>query len=108
MLFRSETIVFRPLGKDSMLRIVDIMVGEVASRIREQKMSIVVSESAREFLLHEGYKPRFGARPLRRTIQRLVEDRIADMLLDGTASPGVTVSVDGGKEGLTFSMSAGK
>jgi ATP-dependent Clp protease ATP-binding subunit ClpC len=103
-----ETIVFRPLGKDSMLRIVDIMVGEVASRIREQKMSIVVSESAREFLLHEGYKPRFGARPLRRTIQRLVEDRIADMLLDGTASPGVTVSVDGGKEGLTFSMSAGK
>ncbi|HOK19525.1 MAG TPA: ATP-dependent Clp protease ATP-binding subunit, partial [Thermosynergistes sp.] len=79
-----EMVIFKPLGKAELLKIVDLMLKEVERRLSEQGVRIMVSQAARELLLAEGFDPKFGARPLRRTVQRMVEDRLADELLEGT------------------------
>ncbi|MBC7121593.1 MAG: AAA family ATPase, partial [Candidatus Methanosuratus sp.] len=89
-----EMVIFKPLGKAELLKIVDLMLKEVEKRLSEQGVHIVVSQAARELLLTEGFDPKFGARPLRRTVQRMVEDRLADELLEGTIKLGDVVYVD--------------
>ncbi len=97
-----EMVIFKPLGKAELLKIVDLMLKEVEKRLSEQGVRIVVSQAARELLLAEGFDPKFGARPLRRTVQRMVEDRLADELLEGTIKPGDVVYVDVEDGKLTF------
>lgn len=97
-----EMVIFKPLGKAELLKIVDLMLKEVEKRLSEQGVRIVVSQAARELLLTEGFDPKFGARPLRRTVQRMVEDRLADELLEGTIKPGDVVYVDVEDGKLTF------
>lgn len=76
-------IEFKPLDKEDYLKIVDLMLEEVRNTLKEQNISLDVTEKAKEKLVEIGYHPSFGARPLRRVIQEHIEDKIADILLDG-------------------------
>jgi len=98
-----EMVIFRTLKKEEMFKIFDLMMAELMERLSEKNINISVSSGAREFILEKGYDPKFGARPLRRTIQQLVEDRLADMILEGTLSDGVKIKVGLSGEELAFS-----
>ena len=89
-----EIIVFHMLIKDHLKVIVDIQLRYLADRLRDQKLSIDVSDAARHLLIEEGYDPHHGARPLKRTIQQLLENPLADSMLDGDFQPGDTIFID--------------
>ncbi len=89
-----EIIVFTELDKNELRQIVDLMLAEVSSNIKEKNISISVSDSAKEFLLEKGYDLKFGARPLRRTIQKYIEDELSELYLKGVFKEGSNVFVD--------------
>ncbi len=97
-----ETIVFHALEKEHILSIVDLMMKDLHKRLQEQEISMEVTPEAKEKLVEEGYDPAYGARPLRRTIQRLVEDPLAEDLLQGRYKAGDTVKVDVTKDGISL------
>ena len=97
-----EMAVFRPLSRESLMRIVETMLAEVGERLEKRGIRIGVSESAKTKILEKGFKPKYGARPLRRAIQSLIEDRLADSLLSGQFPAGTQVSVDVEGDGLAF------
>jgi len=76
-------IVFRPLGREELLKVLGFMLQEVSRRLAEQGIHIEISDEAMNLLLEKGYDPRYGARPLRRAVQRMIEDRLADLMLEG-------------------------
>ena len=89
-----DIIFFRMLGKDSLVRIVDILMKQVGKRIRDLGMDIELTESAKELLAKKGYDPQYGARPLRRVITSMVEDRFSEAMLDGIVKPGHLAIID--------------
>jgi ATP-dependent Clp protease ATP-binding subunit ClpC len=89
-----EVIVFRQLTKDEVKRIADLLLDQVMNNITERNITIEVSEAMKERLVAEGYDPSFGARPLRRAIARLIEDNLAEAILEGRVNNGDTVLVD--------------
>ncbi|MBR5358232.1 MAG: ATP-dependent Clp protease ATP-binding subunit [Clostridiales bacterium] len=89
-----EIIFFRMLGKDSLIQIVDILMNQVGKRIRDLGMDIELTQSAKELLAQKGYDPQYGARPLRRVITSMVEDRFSEAMLDGIAKPGHLAVID--------------
>jgi ATP-dependent Clp protease ATP-binding subunit ClpC len=89
-----EIIVFRPLTRDQIKLIVDILMERVRREIRGQGMDLVMTDAARALLAEEGYDPQYGARPLRRAIQRLVEDPLSDDMLQGKFSQGDEITLD--------------
>jgi ATP-dependent Clp protease ATP-binding subunit ClpB len=97
-----EVIVFKPLTEDQLTAIVDIQLKRLESRLAERRVRLVVTDAARRLLGQRGWDPVYGARPLKRAIQRLVQDPLAMMLLEGKFSDGdiITVDVKGGE--LTF------
>ncbi len=97
-----EIIVFEPLSQAQILRIVDLMVAEVQERLAERRLRITLTDAAREWLAGVGFDPAFGARPLRRAVQRHVENVLAREILDGRVTDGDSVSVDLSDGGLTF------
>ncbi len=98
-----EAIVFRSLTREDLEGIVDLMLADVRERLeRQQDLELEVSEPARAYLIDKGYDPDYGARPLRRAIERKIEDSLAEAILRGQFGPGSSVSVDYGDEGLTF------
>ncbi|HEY8801650.1 MAG TPA: AAA family ATPase, partial [Candidatus Dormibacteraeota bacterium] len=97
-----DVIVFRPLSKDQLTKIVDIQLAYLEKRLAERKITLEVTDAARELLAERGWDPVYGARPLKRAIQRLVQDRLAMLLLAGELSEGDTVNVDAGGAELTF------
>ncbi len=88
-----EIIVFNPLGKEELLRIVDIMLDEVKSRTSECQIKLEIDDEAKKLLLERGYDPKYGARPLRRAIQKMVEDSLSNLMLEGTVKAGEKVLV---------------
>ncbi len=94
-----EIVRFRPLEKSDLARIVEIQLAALARRLEDRRLSLDVSKEAEEWLAERGYDPSFGARPLRRTIQREIGDRLAVALLEGRYGEGDTVHVvlDGGE-----------
>lgn len=94
-----EIIVFHPLDKDHIRKIVGVMIETLSKRLSQNGISISVSEEAEDFLATKGYDPVFGARPLRRTIQSMVEDKLAEAMLEGKIKTGDTVKIgiDGGE-----------
>ncbi len=94
-----DTIVFHPLSRDHIREIVEIMFDEVQSRVSDEGFQIVRTEAATDFLVDHGYDERFGARPLRRAIQRYVEDPLSDKILMGEFSPGEEIQVDVSEDG---------
>ena len=98
-----EVMVFHPLNKDDMKEIVSIMLGTINKRTKQQMgITLHVTEEGREYLIEKGYDPKYGARPLRRAIQSMVEDKLAEEILDGTVKEGDQVEVAKGQEGLLF------
>ena len=97
-----EVIIFHTLTREHVLQIVNLQMKEIESRLAEQGLSIELTDAAREWLANEGYDPQFGARPLRRTLQRRVENPLALRLLKGEFASGDVVVVDAGEEGLVF------
>jgi ATP-dependent Clp protease ATP-binding subunit ClpB len=92
-----EVVVFRPLDKDAIRTIVDLQVDRLRALLAGRDLGLKVTAAAAECLARQGYDPDFGARPLKRTIQRLVQDPLAIRLLDGGFEPGDTVVVDAGE-----------
>ena len=88
-----EMIVFQPLGREDLLKVLDFMIQEVVKRLSEQGIHIEISLEARTMLLEKGYDPKYGARPLRRAVQRMIEDRLADLMLEGRIPEGSRVAV---------------
>ncbi|MDH3222535.1 MAG: ATP-dependent chaperone ClpB [Gemmatimonadota bacterium] len=89
-----ETIVFRPLDEAELLQIVDIQLDRVAALARDRDVEIELSDEARAFIAREGYEPAFGARPLKRAVQRLVQDPLAMLLLEGQVPESSKVRVE--------------
>ena len=89
-----DLIFFRMLGKDSLIKIVDILMKQVGKRIRDLGMEIELTDSAKELLAKKGYDPQYGARPLRRVITSMVEDRFSEAMLDGIVKPGHLAIID--------------
>ncbi|MCH7624437.1 MAG: ATP-dependent Clp protease ATP-binding subunit [Chloroflexi bacterium] len=89
-----NTIVFHALTRDHMMEIVHLMLGEVSSSLIEKGIDLEVTDTAKAWLAEKGYDPTFGARPLRRTIQDNVEDKLSDAILGGDLNPGDTALVD--------------
>ncbi len=86
-----ETIVFRNLEKEDILKIIDIELKEIYKNIHENKMVLTLDLSAKNFLVEKGFDPKFGARPLRRAIQKYVEDQLAEEILRGTFKDGAKI-----------------
>ena len=98
-----EIVVFHPLGKEHLAGIVDIQLRRVAKLLAEKGYKLEVSESAREYLAEVGYDPQFGARPLKRALQRELQDPLALKVLAGELKEGDTIRVERDPAGLTFS-----
>jgi ATP-dependent Clp protease ATP-binding subunit ClpC len=88
-----EVIVFHKLTKDEIKTIVDLMMKRVKEQMGEHEAAIELTEGAKELLVEKGYDPAMGARPLRRAIQRFIEDPLADFVLGRTLRPGATILV---------------
>ncbi len=97
-----EIILFHRLKKSEMTSIVDIQMGRLHKLLEDRKIVIRLDASAREWLADKGWDPAYGARPLKRVIQKSVQDPLAEMILSGTVKDGETVNVSAGKQGLTF------
>jgi ATP-dependent Clp protease ATP-binding subunit ClpB len=97
-----EIILFHRLQKSEMTAIVDIQMGRLRKLLEDRKIVINLDASAREWLADKGWDPAYGARPLKRVIQKAVQDPMAEMILSGTIKDGETVNVSAGKQGLTF------
>ncbi len=97
-----DIIVFRQLLKGDLQRIIDIEIGFVAQRLREQNITLEVSPEAKDFLIEKGFDPVFGARPLKRTIQRFLEDSLASEIISKKFKDGSTVKVSRKNEELIF------
>ena len=89
-----ETVVFHALTKDHILSIVDLMLDQVRKELADKGISLEATDSAKEYLAEKGYDPNYGARPLRRLIQNVVEDKLSDELLAGRIESGDTVILD--------------
>ena len=98
-----EIVVFDRLEPADMAGILDIQLARLERRLADRRIEITLDDGARDFLAGEGYEPRFGARPLKRVLQRHLHNRLADGLLDGSIRDGDTVEIRGdGHGGLTF------
>jgi ATP-dependent Clp protease ATP-binding subunit ClpB len=101
-----EVVIFAPLSRDQIERIVDIQLAHLTRRLEGKRITLEVTPAARAFLAREGYDPQFGARPLKRTIQRLVQDPLAIKLLEGEFAEGDTVTVDVHFDEMVFTKTA--
>jgi ATP-dependent Clp protease ATP-binding subunit ClpB len=97
-----EIILFHRLKKAEMTRIVDIQMERLQNLLDDRKITISLEPRAREWLADKGWDPAYGARPLKRVIQKSVQDPLAEMILAGTIKDGEKVTVSAGKQGLTF------
>jgi ATP-dependent Clp protease ATP-binding subunit ClpB len=97
-----EIILFHRLKKEEMGRIVDIQMRRLQKLLEERKITIALAPSAREWLAEKGWDPAYGARPLKRVIQKSVQDPLAEMILAGSVKDGEKVDISAGKQGLTF------
>ena len=97
-----EIVVFDALTRDQIGAIVDIQLRGLQERLRERKLALILTDAARAWVANEGYDPAFGARPLKRVLQRQIQDPLALALLSGEIHDGDTVEVDAGDDGLVL------
>ncbi len=113
-LFRPEflnridaTVVFRALGREQIREIIDLQLSRTAKQLTEQRLTMEVSGGAKDLLMDKGFDPVFGARPMRRAIQNLIEDPLAEGLLHGRFQPGDVVLIDRSGDDLTLETKPG-
>jgi ATP-dependent Clp protease ATP-binding subunit ClpB len=97
-----DIVVFRPLGDEQLAHIVDLRLKDLEKLLADRKITLEMTESARKAIFKAGYDRAYGARPLKRAIQRLVQDKLAVKILDGSVLHGDHVVVTAGKDGLEF------
>ncbi|MBN1466354.1 AAA family ATPase, partial [candidate division KSB1 bacterium] len=97
-----EIVVFRQLGREDMVKIIDIVMQDMLSKVSNRNITIELTKSAKEFIADQGFDPIYGARPLKRTIQKYVENSIAEELLKGTFTDGAHIRVKKKGDGLSF------
>jgi ATP-dependent Clp protease ATP-binding subunit ClpB len=97
-----EVIVFHPLGDEELARIVELLVADLQRRLAEHDLVVELTPAAKALIAREGYDPQFGARPLKRAVQRLVENPLAKALLQGRFPPGTTIRIDADPVGGTL------
>jgi ATP-dependent Clp protease ATP-binding subunit ClpB len=97
-----DVVIFHRLSKEQIKEIVELQVGQLVGRVRERGIEVVLSDRARELLANLGFDPTYGARPLKRVIQKRLVDRLALAILEGEFSDGDTVEVDAAEGDLTF------
>jgi ATP-dependent Clp protease ATP-binding subunit ClpB len=100
-----DIIIFRPLGKEQLVKIVELRLEDVRRLLADRKISLELTDAARDLLFAEGYDPAFGARPLKRAIQKLIQDPLALKILDGEVLHGDHVVVDAAKGKMQFTVS---
>jgi ATP-dependent Clp protease ATP-binding subunit ClpC len=103
-----EIIIFHPLSEEEIKRIVDLLIDKINKRLEERGIEIILTEEAKSALAKRGYIPEFGARPLRRTIQRDIETPLSVKILEGTVKDGDTVKIDYDKEKGEFTFEVEK
>jgi ATP-dependent Clp protease ATP-binding subunit ClpC len=102
-----DTIVFHPLTKEEIRQIVDIMVKDLFVRLNNQKMRLDLSDAVKDYLAKEGYSPSYGARPLRRVIQKQIEDALSEALLSGQYKEGDIILAEMNEDGKTIDFKHG-
>jgi ATP-dependent Clp protease ATP-binding subunit ClpB len=103
-----DIIVFTPLGREQLVKIIELRLEDLRRLLAERKISIELTDAAKELIFTEGFDPNFGARPLKRAIQKFIQDPLALKILDGEVLHGDHIVVDagGGKIGFRTSRSA--
>ncbi|MBI5399479.1 ATP-dependent Clp protease ATP-binding subunit [Candidatus Saganbacteria bacterium] len=96
-----EIIVFHQLTDDELKKIAGLIIGEVQKQMKDREMELEITEAAKALIVKEGYEPKFGARPLRRAVQRLIENPLSNQIIDGTFKAGDKIKTDI-KDGKTF------
>ena len=98
----NDLIVFHNLTRDDLFKIVDLEIAKVQKRLEEKKITIELTDEAKALVIDNGYDEKYGARPLRRSIERLLEDPLAEALLSSEVNEGNSVTVDREDDALTF------
>ncbi|MBR3252729.1 ATP-dependent Clp protease ATP-binding subunit [Candidatus Saccharibacteria bacterium] len=88
-----EICLFSPLSKEDLLKVLDLMIASTNKTLSNQKISVVVTDEAKQILIEKGYDPKMGARPMRRIVQKTVENIVASAILSGAATPGSTLTI---------------
>jgi ATP-dependent Clp protease ATP-binding subunit ClpA len=89
-----EIVVFNPLGEAELADILQLIIDRTVAKVRERDIELTISDALRKHLVTIGYDPAYGARPMKRTVQKVLEDRLADALLSGEVRPGDHVQAD--------------
>jgi ATP-dependent Clp protease ATP-binding subunit ClpB len=97
-----EIILFHRLKREHMGRIVDIQIERLQKLLEDRKIALTLDAKAREWLAEKGYDPAYGARPLKRVIQKYVQDPLAELILSGQIKDGEKVKISAGRDGLAF------
>lgn len=90
-----EIVTFKPLSKDDLVKICDLLLKDIKTKLAEKNVTLTVTDSAKELILKDGYDVKYGARPLKRSIQKLLEDKLARFKLTGKITNGCTIVADG-------------
>ena len=96
-----EIIMFKPLTRDNIGGIVTLLMDELNKRLEDRELSVRLTDNARDSIIENGYDPVYGARPLRRYLQKTVETLCAKLILSGNVAPGDTIFIDNSENGLT-------
>ena len=99
-----DSIVFHALGKEALMKILDLEIKKVVERLETKGINLVLDEKARDFLVEKGHDPEYGARPMRRAVERYMEDPLAEEILRGKLVEGPPINVSADEEKLTFSQ----
>jgi ATP-dependent Clp protease ATP-binding subunit ClpB len=99
-----DIVVFHPLGEEQLTHIVDLRLKDLDRLLAERKITLELTDAARKAIFTAGYDRAYGARPLKRAIQRMVQDKLAVKILDGSVLHGDHVVIDAGTGGLTFGV----
>jgi ATP-dependent Clp protease ATP-binding subunit ClpC len=102
-----DLIVFHSLVKEDLHKIVDLEVAKLHERLKNKEIKLVLDGPARDYLIEKGYDPAYGARPMRRAVEKYLEDPLAEELLKGTVKAGDTANVTANKDGLVFTTESG-
>lgn len=99
-----EIIIFNRLEQRDLMKIIDLIVEDVSKLLKDQKIKLVVSPEAKKKLIEKGYDPQFGARPLKRTVTRVIENAVSEMILREEVNPGDTIKVGFSKDNFVFTV----
>jgi ATP-dependent Clp protease ATP-binding subunit ClpC len=101
-----DLIVFRSLTKPDLIQILTLEINKVLARLKSKNLQIELDDKAKDFLVEKGYDPQFGARPMRRSVERFLEDPLAEEILKGSFHEGEPIAVSMENDHLVFSQKA--